>query len=86
MTTIATRMPTWWAALWADHDASTPKTGGGNRTIPLGPTTVAALRSWSKTQLGEGMPAGAGRPARGEPVVAKVHGSALNREAFSNLW
>jgi integrase len=66
--------------------ASTPKTDRGNRRIALGPSTVAALRTWRKTQLADRMLGGSGRPGPEELVVTNTDGSAPNPEAFSNLF
>ena len=65
---------------------STPKTARGNRTIAIGPTTLAALRAWKKTQTAERLQMGAGWRGEHGLVVTNVDGSAPNPEAFSNLF
>lgn len=65
---------------------STPKTARGNRTIAIGPATVAALRAWKKTQTADRLLMGAGWQNAAELVVTVGDGSAPNPEAFSNLF
>src|SRR5215207_3306979 len=65
---------------------STPKTARGNRTIALGPATVAALKAWKKSQTEDRLRMGAGWPDLDRLVVTIADGSAPNPEAFSNLF
>jgi integrase len=67
-------------------DTSTPKTARGNRTISIGPATVAALKAWKRTQNGERLLMGAGWEDHDGLVVTVADGSAPNPEAFSNLF
>lgn len=64
---------------------STPKTARGNRTIALGPATVAALRVWRRTQAADRLLIGSSWQDTGL-VVTIADGSAPNPEAFSNLF
>ena len=65
---------------------STPKTARGNRTIAIGPATVAALKAWKRTQSADRLLMGAGWQDRDGLVVTIADGSAPNPEAFSNLF
>ena len=65
---------------------STPKRARGNRTIALGPATVAALRAWRRTQAADRLLIGAGWQDANGLVVTVADGSAPNPEAFSNLF
>ncbi len=65
---------------------STPKTARGNRTIAIGPATVAALKAWKKSQTEDRLLMGAGWQDRDHLVVTAVDGSAPNPEAFSDLF
>jgi integrase len=67
-------------------EASTPKTAKGNRTISLGPATVAALRSWRTTQSAERLRLGSAWNGNEDLVVTNADGSAPNPEAFSNMF
>jgi integrase len=64
---------------------STPKTARGNRTISVGPATVAMLRAWKRAQAEDRLLMGAGWQHTGL-VVSVADGSAPNPEAFSNLF
>jgi integrase len=65
---------------------STPKTARGNRTIALGPATVAALRVWRRAQAADRLLIGAGWQDANGLVVTVADGSAPNPEAISNLF
>lgn len=65
---------------------STPKTARGNRTIAIGPTTVAALKVWKRTQAEERLMAGSKWQGGHGLVVTKVDGGAPNPESFSNVF
>ena len=65
---------------------STPKTARGNRTIAIGPATVAALKAWKRQQAEERLLMGAGWQDTAGLVVTVGDGSAPNPEAFSNLF
>ena len=65
---------------------STPKTARGNRTIAIGPTTLAALRGWKRAQTAERLQAGAGWQGGHGLVVTNADGTAPNPEAFSKLF
>jgi len=65
---------------------STPKTARGNRTIALGPATVAALRAWRRTQAADRLLTGASSQDANGLVVTVADGWAPNPEAFSNLF
>ena len=65
---------------------STPKTARGNRTIAIGPATVAALKAWKRTQNEDRLLMGAGWQNRDGLVVTVADGTAPNPEAFSNLF
>jgi integrase len=67
-------------------DTSTPKTARGNRTISIGPGTVAALKAWKRRQSEERLVMGAGWQDGDGLVVTTADGSAPNPEAFSNLF
>lgn len=67
-------------------ERSTPKTARGNRTITVGPATVAALRAWRKQQASDRLLMGAGWQNGDDLVVTIADGSAPNPEAFSNLF
>jgi integrase len=66
--------------------ASTPKTSRGNRTISIGPATVAALRAWKRQQSADHLLIGAGWQDRTGLVVTIADGAAPNPDAFSNLF
>lgn len=66
--------------------ASTPKTARGNRTIAIGPVTVAALRAWRKQQVADQLLMGSGWQDAAGLVVTVANGTAPNPEAFSNLF
>jgi len=66
--------------------ASTPKTARGNRTIAIGPVTVAALRAWRKQQAADQLLMGSGWRDAAGLVVTVADGTAPNPEAFSNLF
>jgi integrase len=65
---------------------STPKTARGNRTIAIGPTTLAALRAWKRTQASERLLCGSAWQGDHGLVVTKTNGGAPNPESFSNLF
>ncbi len=65
---------------------STPKTARGNRTIAIGPTTLAALRAWKRIQTTERLQIGGGWQGDHGLLVTNVDGTAPNPEAFSNLF
>jgi integrase len=67
-------------------DRSTPKTASGNRTIALGPSVRASLRTWRKTQMEERMLMGDGWQNDDNLVVTLADGRAPNPESFSNLF
>lgn len=67
-------------------DTSTPKTARGNRTVSIGPSTVAALKAWKRTQAADRLLMGAGWQNVDGLVVTLGDGSAPNPEAFSNLF
>lgn len=66
--------------------ASTPKTARGNRTIALGPATVAALRAWRKQQTADRLLMGSGWQNAGDLVVTLADGSAPDPNSFTNLF
>jgi integrase len=66
---------------------STPKTARGNRTISIGPSVVAGLKAWRKTQNADRLLMGAGwQNTTSNLVVTIADGTAPNPEAFSNLF
>ena len=65
---------------------STPKTARGNRTIAIGPATVAALKGWKRVQSSDRMRMGPAWQGVTGLVVTVADGSAANPEAFSNLF
>ena len=65
---------------------STPKTARGNRTIAIGPATVAALKAWRRAQAEERLLMGAGWQDRDGLIVTLPDGTAPNPESFSNLF
>jgi integrase len=65
---------------------STPKTARGNRTIAIGPATVAALKAWKRQQAADRLLMGAGWQDTTGLVVTVGDGSAPNPEAFSNRF
>jgi integrase len=67
-------------------DTSKPKTARGNRTISIGPATVAALKSWRRTQTEERLVMGMGWQNDAGLVVTVADGSAPNPEAVSNVF
>jgi integrase len=69
-----------------DHDHLDAEDGAGNRTIAIGPTTLAALRAWKRTQTAERLRIGGEWRGEHGLVVTNVDGTAPNPEAFSNLF
>jgi len=65
---------------------STPKTARGNRTIAMGPATVAVLRTWRKQQTADRLFMGGGWQNVGDHVATLPDGAPPNPEAFSNLF
>jgi integrase len=67
-------------------ETSSPKTARGNRTIAIGGSTVAALRSWKRAQSTDRLKAGALWRGEHGLLVTNVDGSPANPESFSNLF
>jgi len=65
---------------------STPKTARGNRTVAIGPTTLAALKGWKRAQTAERLLIGGEWRGDHGLVVTNIDGTAPNPETFSNLF